>query len=402
MAELIDTLTEQLAAVSQAFCPATPVTHRQLFAGRTKQLSDILEAVAMAGQHAVVYGERGVGKSSIANFVTWSLVGAVNTVHVTCDANDDFSSVWTRVLDSVPLLVERPGVGFGAANNTFAASASELLSPDGSVTPASVQLALAALTAERPMLVFIDEFDRLTSDLSKFADTIKSLSDHATNATIVVVGVAGQVSQLIGEHSSIGRVLLQVPMPRMLPSELGEIIDRGLDKLGMTIGPVPRNAIVRLSQGLPHYTHLLGLWAARAAVASGSRDIDNEHLAVAIDRAIALAGERVVSVFERAVASPRIGNLFGDVLLAAALSNRDERGQFDASALRGPIRTVTGRTIGPSSYSRHLNALTQPERGPALERTLTGSYRFLDPLLASFVLMRAVADQRIIPGTASR
>ena len=52
---------------SQAFNPSGPVSDRDLFAGRESQLTDILGAVGQSGQHAILFGERGVGKTSLAS-----------------------------------------------------------------------------------------------------------------------------------------------------------------------------------------------------------------------------------------------------------------------------------------------------------------------------------------------
>jgi hypothetical protein len=66
--------------------------------------------------------------------------------------------------------------------------------------------------AERKLVVF-DEFDRLANMEARglMSDTIKSLSDYGSSATVLVIGVADSVSDLIQEHQSIERVLMQIP-----------------------------------------------------------------------------------------------------------------------------------------------------------------------------------------------
>lgn len=53
--------------VNEAFTPAAPIQKRDLFSGRTKQFGDLADAVVSVGQHGVVFGERGVGKTSLAS-----------------------------------------------------------------------------------------------------------------------------------------------------------------------------------------------------------------------------------------------------------------------------------------------------------------------------------------------
>ena len=40
-----------------------------VFAGRREQMDRAFAAVFSPGEHAVIYGERGVGKSSLANII---------------------------------------------------------------------------------------------------------------------------------------------------------------------------------------------------------------------------------------------------------------------------------------------------------------------------------------------
>ena len=52
------------------------------------------------GQRAILYGERGVGKSSLANtFATKLLGGArvLNCIAINCHPSDDYSQVWRKV-----------------------------------------------------------------------------------------------------------------------------------------------------------------------------------------------------------------------------------------------------------------------------------------------------------------
>jgi len=57
------------AQASKVFQPRTPITTKDLFAGRWTELTKISDAVHQPGLHVVVHGERGVGKTSLANVV---------------------------------------------------------------------------------------------------------------------------------------------------------------------------------------------------------------------------------------------------------------------------------------------------------------------------------------------
>src|ERR1044072_8194504 len=52
--------------VGEAFRPAAPVDDLELFAGRERQRGEVISAVTQVGYHVGLYGERGVGKTSLA------------------------------------------------------------------------------------------------------------------------------------------------------------------------------------------------------------------------------------------------------------------------------------------------------------------------------------------------
>ena len=48
-----------------AFTPSQPVVERRLFAGRTGTLTTLIRAIEDERLHVIVYGERGIGKTSL-------------------------------------------------------------------------------------------------------------------------------------------------------------------------------------------------------------------------------------------------------------------------------------------------------------------------------------------------
>jgi hypothetical protein len=49
------------------FSPHAPIDEEQLFVGRLDLVDGLIETVFQRGQHAILYGERGVGKTSLAS-----------------------------------------------------------------------------------------------------------------------------------------------------------------------------------------------------------------------------------------------------------------------------------------------------------------------------------------------
>ena len=81
----------------------------------------------------------------------------------------------------------------------------------------------------------------------------------------------------------------------MSRAELKQIVTTGAATLGMTVDAAADEEIATLSQGLPHYTHLLGLHATREAIDAGSTVVEPSHVAAAIRKAIEGRSRRCIA-----------------------------------------------------------------------------------------------------------
>jgi Cdc6-like AAA superfamily ATPase len=364
---------QRIARVARAFTPGAPIDSLALFHGRWMQIQDVVSASAQRGYHVALYGERGVGKTSLANVLAEIFeipdLPAFRTAFVTCNTESTYETVWRDIYRELDLEARQ------------------------GIAPEDVRFDLGRL--EPPALIVIDELDRLVDDdsLTLLADTIKTLSDHVVQSTLVLVGVAHSVDELIGEHASIVRNLQQVEMPRMSPDELSEILANGFEACAITAASDAIDKIVLLSEGLPHYTHLLALHAAQRVVQD-----DRSHVTLAdVDAAIepAIARHTIRSDYVQATRSTRTGALYEQVLLACALTPKSELGSFTAGAIREPLRVVSRRRLDIPQFARHLAAFLEPERGSVLHREGASRhyfYRFADPLLERYVVLNGLAS----------
>ena len=383
----------------RVFRPAAPIDDKALFAGRVDQIKAIVDAVNRWGQHAVIYGERGVGKTSLANILRTlgESIASRYMLLVTCDGTDDFASAWRKVFNQVKRGEERAGLGFGAPTVETTTRLADHL-PE-TITPETVMATLTNIAQTGGVTVVMDEFDRMTdAQTSLFADTIKALSDRAVDATVILVGVADSVDQLIKGHQSVERSLAQIQMPRMSTDELHEIVTKGLGQLNMRIDPGALQRISRLSHGLPHYTHLLGTHAARSALDRETVEVIEDDVDTAIEKALSEVQQSILTMYRQATDSPRRESLFKQVLLASVLARTDKSGFFSPAAVRGPMTEIMGKTYDIPSFSRHLKEFTDDRRGPVLKRhgeKRRYRYRFVNPLLQPYVIMRGLEEELI-------
>jgi hypothetical protein len=224
-----------------------------------------------------------------------------------------------------------------------------------------------------------------------------SVSDYSVNATVVLVGVAEDVTGLIKGHESVARSLIQVRMPRMSQDELGEIITSRYRKCGFKCDDDSLWKMTFLSRGIPYYAHLFGMHAARAAVRRRQVTVDGDCVQAAQGAAVAELDASIKESYFSAVRSQRSEDtLYAPVLLACALARIDELGAFRQAAVTEPLnRIVPGRNYKPSTFAFHMNAFCDPERRRVLEKfgePRNQCYRFTDPMLPPFVVVKGLAD----------
>jgi Cdc6-like AAA superfamily ATPase len=389
------------AQVSQVFTPASPVREADLFAGRRDQIRKVVDAINQPGQHAIIFGERGVGKTSLSNILATKLRSegaAILAPKVTCESSDNYISLWKKVLSEIDLIKKKSVVGFQLSVFEETKTAAEVVGEDP--TPDDIRRLLTLVGGDKLVYIVIDEFDQVVDAVTRraLANTIKAFSDHTVPTTIIVVGVSDSVDDLIEQHESIERCLVQIQMPRMSQDESAQILTAGGKKLGIVFSPEAIRQVVGLSQGFPHYTHLLALHSVRACIDLDDEEVLPLHVDLAIRKAVEDAQQSLKSGYYKAVSSPRKDALHAYVLLACALAEPDQFGYFAAGDIRDPLDRITGKTYGFGGYAKHLREFCDHERGEVLLRTGVKHkyrFRFRNPLMQPLVIMQGLLDKRI-------
>lgn len=289
--------------INNLFFPSTEIKESKWFAGRKEPIERAIKALLEEGASILVYGERGVGKSSFVEMIKRILEGDHellyrNKLHkkyspknlkfqvVELDCDEDTDSI-AKVLQS--LLTSRRGIkkilksreekyekvsknGFSILPNLFSFSFSD----EDKTTLAAVseqsifetfrnviyEIESDILEDDEGLLIVIDEFDRVTNT-SKMGSIIKNLSSKKVK--FLISGIASTYSELLKDHQSAYRQLLNgrieiLPMNKEEVENLFDNVEHNTERT-LTFNASFKEEVFHLSQGYPYFVQMCGQMA---------------------------------------------------------------------------------------------------------------------------------------------
>lgn len=384
----------------EAFTPTRPKHEvNSLFVGRLNTLRRIIAAVEEERAHVVLFGDRGRGKTSLANAIQQIAAQAgYFTLKLTCSAELSFEDIFRNFLRRVPGSFYQSQVDNPFATRRMLDSFDALL-PESSFSVTELNDVLNEIQGAHILLV-LDEYDRVVNDdlRNKLAELIKNLTDSAAPVTLFIVGVAEDVDHLLGKHPSIQRSLVAVHLPMMSDREVDRIIMAGAEAAGLTFSQDVRQRIIGFAKGLPYYAQLLALHAARSAVSRGSVQVTHPDLVYAVARCVQEAERSIVEAYNKALGPDRKSS-FADALYVAAQCSADDYGVFHpADMAEVPVR-ANGEPLPMLSLQYPLSRLSDEERGGVLQRLVEPGgfrYKFRNQMMRQYVLLRQARERGLI------
>ena len=368
------------ALIRDAFTPSQPVNEREMFAGRRALLEDLIVAIEDQRLHFVLYGDRGIGKTSILHVLTDLAVDADYLVcYISCGDRMSFTDFARRIAQRIPLLFHSDYAP-GSVEIEQGMHLSDIL-PQGEIDVSTFGEMLGRLSDTR-ILMLLDEFDRVETEEFRrsIAELIKNLSDKAAPAQIVIAGVAADLSELIAQIPSIRRNVLGVLVPNMTEEEVAEMLAIAERRAGLGFTAEARELIGLASLGLPY---LVGLVAQHAALLTTRRDdlsVSKADVREAIRKARSELSGRIAARTLHAISS------------AASRDQLIELGKLAHAALRGggvlPPELVPAALRTELADNGGAMALIEPIEGDPLDR-----WHFIDDGASIYIWLSALSAE---------
>jgi len=387
--------------VRQVFTPFAPIDLVDHFCGREPEIAQLVAVVNSPGQHVLLYGDRGVGKTSLATIACRLIFDAKVSrgqwFTKRCGSEDSFASVVRVPLRAVGIdyelsertqSVEEGGSGkvkilvAEGAIKTQRSMSTKTVPRNEPDSPSWVAEHLTQLKG----LFLIDEVDALhrKGDRQKIAELIKLLSDARSDFKIMVVGIAKTGEDLTAGHPSVERCLKETHLSRMADRDLRKIADQGMEKLRLLPSEGVVDRIVGISAGYPHFAHLICLKCAENAIVAGRRRIDLDDLADALVDAVAESEGALRRRYENTIRGVKHEAEYVSIMRAATECPVPE---FRLSNLHRRLEERLGASIPMAQLSRYMTSMLATRDRGVFVRVSKGVYMWSDPRMPSFVKM---------------
>lgn len=291
--------------------PSQPIRTPELLKGRAEQLDRIRRSLYAAGRHVFIYGERGVGKSSLAATAASEYQSSdALPIQVNCAYESTFSGIITSIAKSsaggLPKqrdVKQRMMVGgkfLGAEKETFVRDGIENKINDIQDAVSLLQETLGRDSA-MPVAV-IDEFDRISSstERNRFAELLKALGDQGSKVKLIFTGVANSIDSLLSAHESAYRQLETIHLERLPYQARIDIFSYASSSLNFKFESGIAYRIADICNGFPYFVHLLAEHAFWSAFYDGEVEIGKDHLHKAFASAATAVNAQLRIPYEKA------------------------------------------------------------------------------------------------------
>ncbi len=386
-----------------------PIRTAEFLRGRDLKLEDIRRALVANGRHIFIYGDRGVGKTSLAQTAAFEQQSSdEEPVLLACDTDSGFYRIAhdlaSALIQTDPTIAKRTSskkVGF-SFRSLLSGEVQDAIERGAipemrSINEAVSVVNFAARCHSRAPVVVIDEFERIRSETDRmlFADFIKQIGDQGVPLKLIFCGVGSSLSDLLDAHHSCYRYLAAVELDRLGYDGRLAIIDDTRNALRLDMDDTTRYRIAKISDGFPHFVHLICeklCWEVFQDTQIVNR-VQPGHFTGAIEAAVRDIEQHLKTAYEKAIR--KYNDDYEEILWAVADDKELSRRSTDIFTSYKRIMEVRKATPGNREpltrerFNQRMNALKQEGCGRILKANRAGWYEFAENIVRGYVRLRA-------------
>lgn len=397
----------------QVVRPSQPIDASEFLFGRDRQYEMMKQALYAPGRHSFIFGHRGVGKSSLAHSVAYDLQEQTDPILLSCDEKTTMESIVADALReagvtgayksewnvSVSLGVGGTGIKFDKKGTS---SSQDIKIVDTSSAVFALEY-LQKIHSDRPFII-VDEFDRIndSQEREKFGTLLKQLGDKRSTVKFIFTGIAESYEELLMGHASSSRQIHELKLDPLHYSGCFSIIDRAFGEFDLAVPDDLRIRIAGISDGYPHYVHLICEKMLVLAYEKDLSAVDNNLYLEGLNEAVTSVAQSLRGPYEKATSAR--DRHYAYILWAVADSRDMQRTIWDIKASYSNVidqvswrKKETIPLLPESAFSRILRSFKSADYGevviPAFDGKRRGWYTFKENMLRGYIRMCAEANR---------
>lgn len=403
----------------EVFTPGSPPLDEHNVYVKRQKAEESLRRFIQRRQIPIVWGEYGVGKTSLVQRYFEKQEKDGSLVYIASVSGLDLSDIFRTILEHLRYEVEvestttgRTGVDGGIDLKIVKANAQSDVADSLTrklVVTSPTDTGMNKLIKESKLTVVLDEVHRASDVLrQELVDWIKATRAGVGGFTLVLVGTSTDAGRLVSLDFGIDRFVKEMRVELLSDDEARWIVDEGFRRLGLSISEELRNRLVSSAAGAPTIVHELCLDAAESAIEANRKTVIQDDLQSAVKTYLDEHGGRLADHYYRAVETTGPKRYRKQVLQAVAKSSTDYATMED---IRIAVSENLNTDVPASSLSGPLRDLKTAEYGSILkdvDREISGNRihnltTFTDPMMKSFVrFMNNLDETKLLPSPPPR
>jgi len=397
-----------------------PINPGNVYANRGESENEFKKSLRR-GFIPLVFGEYGVGKTSMARHIVKSNYDEDKLVNVESVADKDISDVISQCLEKIGYSVERKKTDHNSETRSLEQGAEASIGIDwlkaklfskrinsstqgGTVesefiVKSPTDSKVIELCEDNGIILLLDELHRATDsfldDLVKF---IKAYGNsNCDNFKIILLGTSSDPSKLVQKDPGIDRLIEDLHLKSMDDDERQQLVSSGMNDLAITISDEALRKLVSVCVGSPNILQYLCLESSEVAFEREPRNLELADVDDAVEEYVKKKESRLYRTYMQAVENQG-AKRYRKQILRAMSEIEDE--YVTMEQIRSKVESYLDVEVRAQDLSGSLRKLKETQYGPVLRDiekndgsgTIQNYTTFIDPALKAFIRMQVLRE----------